>query len=146
MSLFFWKNHSLVLFVLMIAFSTTIQAQESDVFVNDYDRPPTMGWSSWNTFGLNISESLIRSQANAMVRTGLDKAGYNYINIDDGFWNGRGDDGKLILNTKLFPHGMKNLTDYIHSKGLMAGIYLWRCTPEPRRQRSVHPHQPSHQP
>lgn len=123
MSLFFWKNHSLVLFVLMIAFSTTIQAQESDVFVNDYDRPPTMGWSSWNTFGLNISESLIRSQANAMVRTGLDKAGYNYINIDDGFWNGRGDDGKLILNTKLFPHGMKNLTDYIHSKGLMAGIY-----------------------
>lgn len=85
--------------------------------------PPTMGWSSWNTFALNINEELIKSQADAMVDNGLDQAGYKYINIDDGFWDGRDKDGKLILNTKLFPGGMRSLVDYIHAKGLKAGIY-----------------------
>lgn len=85
--------------------------------------PPTMGWSSWNTFGLNINEDVIKSQADAMVSTGLDRAGYKYVNIDDGFWDGRDKDGNLILNTKLFPGGMRNLVDHIHAKGLKAGIY-----------------------
>ena len=44
--------------------------------------PPTMGWSSWNTFALNINEQVIKSQADAMVSTGLSKAGYKFINID----------------------------------------------------------------
>ena len=80
--------------------------------------PPTLGWSSWNTFALNINEDVIKSQADAMVATGLDKAGYKFINIDDGYWDGRAADGKLRLNTKLFPNGMRSLVDYIHSKGL----------------------------
>ena len=84
---------------------------------------PTMGWSSWNTFALNISEALIKQQADAMVSTGLADVGYKYVNIDDGFWNGRGRDGRLILNTDRFPSGMRHLTDYIHQKGLKAGIY-----------------------
>ena len=85
--------------------------------------PPTMGWSSWNTFALNINEEVIKSQADAMVATGLDKAGYKYINIDDGYWDGRAEDGHLRLNTKLFPSGMRSLVDYIHARGLKAGIY-----------------------
>lgn len=56
-------------------------------------RTPTMGWSSWNTFALNINEDLIRQQADAMHNSGLQEAGYRYINIDDGYWLGRGDDG-----------------------------------------------------
>ena len=86
-------------------------------------RTPTMGWSSWNTFALNINEQLIRQQADAMHNTGLQKAGYRYVNIDDGYWDGRGEDGHLRLNTKLFPNGMRALVDYIHSLGLKAGIY-----------------------
>ena len=86
-------------------------------------RTPTMGWSSWNTFALNINEQLIRQQADAMHQSGLQEAGYLYINIDDGYWDGRGDDGKLRLNKKLFPNGMRPLVDYIHSLGLKAGIY-----------------------
>ena len=85
--------------------------------------PPTMGWSSWNTFALNINEQVIKSQADAMVATGLDKAGYKFVNIDDGYWDGRGEDGNLRLNTQLFPSGMRSLVDYIHSLGLKAGIY-----------------------
>ena len=61
-------------------------------------RTPTMGWSSWNTFALDINEQLIRQQADAMHRSGLQDAGYRYINIDDGYWQGRGDDGHLRLN------------------------------------------------
>ena len=59
----------------------------------DAQRTPTMGWSSWNTFALNINEQLIRQQADAMHNTGLQKAGYRYVNIDVGYWDGRGEDG-----------------------------------------------------
>jgi len=82
-----------------------------------------MGWSSWNTYALNISESLICKQADAMAGNGLVAAGYRYVNIDDGYWNGRAADGQLIVNQSLFPHGMKYVADYIHSLGLKAGIY-----------------------
>ncbi len=85
--------------------------------------PPTMGWSSWNTFKLNINEHVIKNQAEAMVKTGLSKAGYKYVNIDDGYWDGRGADGVLRLNDRLFPSGMASLTRYIHGLGLKAGIY-----------------------
>ena len=85
--------------------------------------PPTMGWSSWNTFALDINEEIIKGQADAMVNTGLREAGYQFVNIDDGYWDGRGEDGHLRLNKKLFPSGMRALVDYIHSIGLKAGIY-----------------------
>ncbi len=86
-------------------------------------RTPTMGWSSWNTFALNINEQVIRQQADVMHTSGLQEAGYRYVNIDDGYWDGRAADGHLRLNTKLFPSGMRSLVDYIHSLGLKAGIY-----------------------
>ena len=86
-------------------------------------RTPTMGWSSWNTFALNINEALIKQQADAMHNSGLQQAGYQFVNIDDGYWDGRDDNGRLRLNTKLFPNGMRSLVDYVHSLGLKAGIY-----------------------
>lgn len=85
--------------------------------------PPTMGWSSWNTYRVNISDSLIRRQAKAMLAKGLKMAGYNYINIDDGFFGGRDKNGQLLIHSKRFPKGLKNLVDYIHSLGFKAGIY-----------------------
>ena len=84
---------------------------------------PTMGWSSWNTFAVNISEDIIKGQADAMVSQGLKDVGYQYINIDDGFQYGRTSDGKVRIHPQRFPHGLKVVSDYIHSKGLKAGIY-----------------------
>ena len=84
---------------------------------------PTMGWSSWNTFAVNISEDIIKGQADAMVSQGLKDAGYQYINIDDGFQYGRTSAGKVRIHPQRFPNGMKVVSDYIHSKGLKAGIY-----------------------
>jgi len=85
--------------------------------------PPTMGWSSWNTFAVNISEDIIKGQADAMVSQGLKDVGYLYINIDDGFQYGRLSNGKVRIHPQRFPHGLKVVSDYIHSKGLKAGIY-----------------------
>lgn len=84
---------------------------------------PTMGWSSWNTFLVNISEDIIKGQADAMVSQGLKDVGYQYINIDDGFQYGRTPEGKVRIHPKRFPNGLKVVSDYIHSKGLKAGIY-----------------------
>jgi len=86
-------------------------------------KPPLMGWASWNEFQANISESIIKEQADAIVSSGLVTAGYNYINIDDGFFNGRNADGSLRIDAVKFPSGMKFLADYIHGKGLKAGFY-----------------------
>ncbi|MBQ7253239.1 MAG: alpha-galactosidase [Bacteroidales bacterium] len=88
----------------------------------DFD-PPIMGWSSWNYFKTNISEEVICGQADALISTGLAAAGYVYVNIDDGFTDGRGEDGRIRIDTTKFPNGMKAVADYIHSKGLKAGMY-----------------------
>lgn len=90
---------------------------------HDQYETPMMGWASWNNYRINISEEIIRSQADAMVELGLDTLGYQYINIDDGFFGGRDKNGNLIAHAKRFPSGMLELSDYIHSKGLKAGIY-----------------------
>ncbi len=84
---------------------------------------PPMGWNSWNKFGCNVSETLIREIADAMVASGMKDAGYLYINIDD-CWHGARDQlGFIQPDPQRFPSGMKALADYIHSKGLKLGIY-----------------------
>ena len=84
---------------------------------------PLMGWSSWNTYHVNINEELIKRQADALVGQGLKDAGYRYINIDDGFFGYRDEQGKMHPHPERFPNGMKVVSDYIHSLGLRAGIY-----------------------
>ncbi len=87
------------------------------------ERPP-MGWNSWNKFGCEIDENLIRGAADALVSTGMKDAGYQYVNIDD-CWaeQNRTADGKLEPNHERFPHGIEALADYVHEKGLKLGIY-----------------------
>ena len=84
---------------------------------------PLMGWSSWNTFGVDISETIILETARAMATNGLKDAGYTYVNIDDGFFWGHGEDGVLRFHPERFPNGMKPVVDGIHELGLKAGIY-----------------------
>ena len=89
----------------------------------DLARVPPMGWNSWNKFGCNINEQLIRETADAMVSSGLKDAGYEYLNIDD-CWHGQRDaSGNSQPNAQRFPSGIKALADYVHSKGLKLGIY-----------------------
>ncbi|MBP2356043.1 alpha-galactosidase [Kribbella aluminosa] len=87
-------------------------------------RPP-MGWNSWNTFGCNINEKLIREAADSLVSSGMAKAGYQYVNIDD-CWAEKDRDpvtGQYVPSRTRFPSGIKALADYVHAKGLKLGIY-----------------------
>ena len=90
--------------------------------INQLD-PPVMGWSSWNTYRIHINEALIKKQADAMVSQGLKEAGYLYVNVDDGFFGWRDENGKLQTHPERCPNGLKCVADYIHAKGLKAGIY-----------------------
>lgn len=85
---------------------------------------PPMGWNSWNTFGANINEQLIFETADAMVAKGLPQKGYEYLVIDD-CWSLRERDSsqRLVADPEKFPHGMKAVADYVHSKGLKFGMY-----------------------
>jgi alpha-galactosidase len=84
---------------------------------------PPMGWNSWNKFGCNVSESLIREMADAIVATGMKDAGYQYVVIDDCWQVSRTADGTIVADAKRFPSGMKALADYVHGKGLKFGVY-----------------------
>lgn len=88
------------------------------------DLPP-MGWNSWNTFSEAISADLIKEMTDKIVELGLDKVGYRYVVIDD-CWSERERDpktGKIVPDKKKFPKGMKDVSDYVHSKGLKFGMY-----------------------
>jgi hypothetical protein len=93
---------------------------------------PPMGWSSWNSFSNLIDSQIAMTQAKAMVDSGMQKAGYQYINIDEGWWLGARDaQGNIVVDPKAWPPiaageqpgDMANIVRYIHSLGLKAGIY-----------------------
>jgi alpha-galactosidase len=94
---------------------------------------PHMGWNSWYVWENHVTDKIMRDAADAMVSSGMIDHGYSYINIDD-CWSVKPSSGDssllgeprdkngMINSNKRFPD-MKALTDYIHSKGLKAGIY-----------------------
>ncbi len=82
---------------------------------------PPMGWNSWNAYGMSNSAAKTRAAADAMVKTGLAAKGFMYINIDDGWQNGRTPSGE-IKTTAAFGD-MKDLADHVHSRGLRFGLY-----------------------
>ena len=86
-------------------------------------KTPPMGWNSWNKFACNVSEKLIMQMADAMVSSGMQDIGYEYIVIDDCWQVDRDRNGEIVVDKDRFPHGMQYLADYVHSKGLKFGIY-----------------------
>ena len=84
---------------------------------------PPMGWNSWNKFACNVSEELIRETADAMVSSGMQAAGYQYVNIDDCWQVSRDAQGTIVADPTRFPSGIKALADYVHGKGLKLGVY-----------------------
>ncbi len=142
--------------------STANDASSSVTLVavpNDQDGPPVakpsglaptppMGWNSWNAYAAGITSTLIKSVADLMVSNGMQAAGYQYVNIDDGWTlktrvapgSEQGDSGvdftasdagdSVLEPSPAFggPNGIKDLADYVHSKGLKLGIYSDRGT------------------
>jgi alpha-galactosidase len=95
-------------------------------YAQKYDqlaKTPPMGWNSWNKFHCDVSEALIMQMADALVSSGMKDAGFEYIVIDDCWQIARDENGEIVADKDRFPHGMKYVADYIHSKGLKFGIY-----------------------
>jgi len=84
---------------------------------------PPMGWNSWNKFHCHVSEQLIRETADAMVSSGMQGAGYEYVNIDDCWQVSRDAQGNIVADSVQFSSGIKALAHYVHSKGLKLGLY-----------------------
>jgi len=93
----------------------------SAAFGADLAATPPMGWNSWNLFAEKVDDATVRGITDAMVASGMAKAGYVYVNIDDTWEAGRDANGNILTNNK-FPD-MRALADYVHSKGLKIGIY-----------------------
>jgi alpha-galactosidase len=84
---------------------------------------PPMGWNSWNKFGCDVSEKLLKETADALVTTGMRDAGYQYLVVDDCWQVKRDDKGRIVADPERFPGGMKAVADYVHGKGLKFGLY-----------------------
>lgn len=98
--------------------------KKEPAYANGVALTPPMGWSSWNTFGRNVSEELIYDTAKAMKDSGLLDAGYCYVNIDDCWQSAvRDDNGELQSDPVTFPSGIKSLVERINALGLKVGIY-----------------------
>lgn len=110
--------------IMLVPFLNTVSfAAKEDTVDYETRKTPIMGWSSWNAYFTNISEEVILSQAEKLREYGLDKLGYVFVNIDDGWQSGRGEDGYVATNSERFPSGMKLLADTLHAMGFKAGIY-----------------------
>lgn len=116
---------TLLFIIQIIPFCVYAETSQSNTNVQteiEYRKTPIMGWSSWNYFHTDISEDVIISQVDAIVNLGLDDVGYDYVNIDDGWQNGR-DDDVVHHQVDKFPNGMKYIADYAHNLGIKAGMY-----------------------
>jgi alpha-galactosidase len=111
----------------------SVQRKFKIVCGNTLALTPHMGWNSWYVWENHVTDKIMRDAADAMVSSGMMDHGYMYVNIDD-CWSVKPgskdstllgeprDKAGMINSNKRFPD-MKSLTDYIHLKGLKAGIY-----------------------
>ena len=112
------KSLLLVLTAFILCAPATVCALD-----NGLAHAPPMGWNSWNKFQCNVSANLIKQAADAMVRTGMRDAGYQYVVIDDCWQVSRDANGNIVADPQRFPDGIKAVADYVHSQGLKFGIY-----------------------
>ncbi|MDB4297499.1 glycoside hydrolase family 27 protein [Flavobacteriaceae bacterium] len=116
------KYYFLLLSCIVLASCTTSNKQETSSKLQR-QQTPIMGWSSWGLYQNDISEDIIKNQANALLTKGLKDVGFSHVNIDHGYSGGRDQKGDLISHPTKFPNGIKNLVADIHSKGLKVGLY-----------------------
>jgi alpha-galactosidase len=105
--------------------STTTPAVAAQATAPVLSPTPYMGWNTYYGLGGDFTEDTIKSVADSLVSRGLAKAGYDIVWLDGGWQadQSRSAAGDLVPNPAKFPNGLKPLVDYIHSKGLKAGIY-----------------------
>ena len=122
--------------LLVYAAASGTASQAATAYPGGPDPTPVMGWSSWSFLRLGADAAQVEGEARALRSTGLEAAGYKYINIDDGWYQCPGPQGpnvdaygRWVVNTSAYPNvgsenGIKALAAYVHRRGLKFGIYL----------------------
>src|SRR5438552_17679166 len=105
------------IFFVCILLLTGVVAQEKPSPSANLALTPPMGWNSWNKFACNVSEDMIKGMADAMVKSDMKDAGYQYVVIDDCWQVSRDKQGNIVADPQRFPSGIKALADYVHSVG-----------------------------
>jgi alpha-galactosidase len=115
------KNLNVLLLIFVFQFTIVCGQKRPELAPT-----PPMGWNSWNWFGKkDINEQTVREVIDALAGTGLKDAGYNYVIVDGGWRDVKLDsEGRLVAHPVKFPHGIKALEDYAHSKGLKFGVHV----------------------
>lgn len=131
-----------LVFLLLAAFSFAAEGDAAGTPTNagtennGLERTPVLGWSSWSFLRKNPTADKIEAQARAMQKSGLQKIGYTYINLDDFWYQCPGSQGpnvdqygRWVTDSSKFPaHGARNgikvAADYVHSLGQKFGIYV----------------------
>lgn len=108
-----------------LATTTTTTAVAAQATAPVLSPTPYQGWNTYYGLGGDFTEDTIKSVADSLVSRGLARAGYDIVWLDGGWQadQSRSAAGDLVANPAKFPNGLKPLVDYIHSKGLKAGIY-----------------------
>jgi alpha-galactosidase len=107
--------------LLLLALCAALPAHALD---NGLGKTPPMGWNSWNKFACKgLNEKVVKESADTMVASGMKDAGYQYILLDDCWQSARDAQGNILADPEHFPHGIKAVADYVHSKGLKFGLY-----------------------
>ena len=132
--------------VLLVGGILAAGVQNATAENNGLERTPVLGWSSWSFLREHPTAARIEAQASAMQNSGLQKLGYEYVNLDD-FWEqcpgsqGPNVDpyGRWVIDSSRFPadgdtNGIQVVADHIHSLGMKFGIYV---TPGISRQAVV---------
>jgi alpha-galactosidase len=109
--------------LLVVGLATAV-APSAQALTNGLAKAPQMGWNDWNAFGCNVTAALVEQTADKMAANGMQKAGYNYVNVDDCWMEPQRDSaGNLAPDPVKFPGGIKAVADYVHAKGFKFGIY-----------------------
>ena len=105
---------------------------------------PPMGWNSWDSYGLTITESQFQANVDVLAAR-LKSLGYQYAVVDEGWYLANPEaanhpqtlqyridaNGRYLPATNRFASaagtaGFQPLADYVHARGLKFGIHIIR--------------------
>jgi Alpha galactosidase A/Alpha galactosidase C-terminal beta sandwich domain len=122
--------------VLLAVGASIVSLQSANAENNGLERKPVLGWSSWSFLRQQPTAAKIEAQARALQASGLQKIGYEYVNLDDMWYQCPGRQGpnvdsfgRWVTDPSRFPtqgdtNGIKVIADHIHSLGMKFGIYV----------------------
>eukprot|EP01112_Ceratiomyxa_fruticulosa_P000547 TRINITY_DN10497_c0_g1_i1.p1 TRINITY_DN10497_c0_g1~~TRINITY_DN10497_c0_g1_i1.p1 ORF type:complete len:356 (-),score=53.73 TRINITY_DN10497_c0_g1_i1:703-1695(-) len=108
---------------VIVFFALILCGFQSFALNNGLAKTPALGWNSWNFYHCSVNETIIMQAADSLIKSGLFKAGYKYVNIDDCWAFSRNSSGYVQADPTTFPRGIAYLANYVHSLGLLFGIY-----------------------